>query len=154
MPVTSNISSLVNRMAQRRYNMSSGVLKPALTRIGIRVRNDTVINIRRQHLIDTGNLINSIRYEVFTEQNRAGVVVGSFGVPYAAAHEFGFHGNVSIRAYQRLMTKVFGNTVDPRKIAIGPHNRRMNIRARPYLRPAVRKNAKFISDTIREALNQ
>jgi len=91
-------------------------------------------------IYDTGNLIKSIRYEHYSSNDIEGVKVGSFGVPYAAVHEFGFHGSVTVREHLRLGFKV------------RQHSRQMNIRARPYIRPAVTKHTDWILATLAGAI--
>ena len=152
--VTENSSALIERLRDKtsKVRPDSPELRRAFTRIGILVSSQAILNVRRHKLIDTGRLFNSIRYEFFQERNVQGVRVGSFGVPYAAVHEFGFQGSVSIRAHKRLMTKVFGRTVDPRNVQVSAHNRFMRIKEKPYLRPAVRRHQKIIVDMLREAL--
>jgi len=88
--------------------------------------------------IRTGNLINSLRWELFASKGIEGVSVGSFGVPYAAIHEFGFSGEVSVpghtrdsyrvRAYEvkahtvkshtRVITSAFGRAIAPRTVTV------------------------------------
>lgn len=154
MSVTHNGKDLVARLQARIEAASQGSpqMRAALTRIGLMVASQTILNVRNQRLIDTGRLINSIRYELFSANGGAGVRIGSFGVPYAAVHEFGYQGPAHVRAHTRRMTQAFGRNVEPREISVGPHTRFLNIRKRPYLRPAVRKHQSLIIDLIREAL--
>jgi hypothetical protein len=75
--------------------------------------------------------------------------VGSFGIPYAAAHEFGFNGPVSVRSHQRLIKQAFGKPIEPKLINVTAHQRMMRVRERPYLRPAVKSVRKDILDIIK-----
>lgn len=153
--IESNADTVIKRLKDliKRSRPDSPELRQALTRIGAVVSSEAIINVRRHNLIDTGNLMNSIRYEFFSKQNKPGIRIGSFGVPYASVHEFGFQGSVSIRAHTRLMTKAFGRDVSPRKVDIAPHQRLMRVREKPFLRPAVRKHREMIIDQLRGALN-
>lgn len=152
--MSSMTSGLVLRIQARMKALQpdNQVLRAAFTRIGILVMGETILNIRRKHIIDTGNLMSKIRYELFQEGDKAGVRIGSYGVKYAAVHEFGFHGTVSVRAHTRLMTQAFGHPVEARQIGVGTFRRQMNIRARPYLRPAVRSQTDNIVTILREAI--
>lgn len=155
MTISSNYGALYARVEAKikAAQPDSAKLRTALTRIGVLLTAQTTINVRQKRLIDTGRLINSIRYEFFKEENVSGIRVGSFGVPYAAVHEFGYHGIVQVREHLRLMNKAFGKDVkEPRKIKVGGHSARRNIPARSYLRPAVRKHADKVIDILREAL--
>lgn len=124
-------------------------IKEALMRIGIMIETEAKYNIRRHHLIDTGTLLNSIKYLLFQKGKIAGVQVGSWGVPYAAAHEFGFSGPVSIPSHSRTQVTAFGRRIPARPVTVSAHTRFMRIREKPYLRPAVKKTQSKIMDIIR-----
>ena len=114
-----------------------------LTRIALRLENQTKVNIRRQGLVDTGNLMNSIKSLVeVRNNNEATISYGSFGVRYAAVHEFGFHGNQAVRAHTRNTR--FG------AVAVRAHHRQSNIRARPYIRPSLIQQRRFILKLLKE----
>lgn len=121
-------------------------MREVLTRIGILIETEAKLNIRRKHIIDTGTLFNSIRYQLRTNANRGEVVVGSFGVPYAAAHEFGFEGPVTVRSHTR--TVLFGRVVPP--YSVPSYTRWHSVRKRPYLRPALGKLKGRIIELVRE----
>lgn len=83
-----------------------------------------------------GNLMRSVRYQA----ERRAVAVG-VNMPYGAAHQLGFNGVVSVRAFRRkdkgnnVYAKVDGKR---RKIASGvgfvrAHARQMRIPSRPYI---------------------
>lgn len=119
----------------------------AMKRIGMLLRNQTVINITkksdrangvRKGLIKFESLRDSINYKPIEN----GIVVGSFGIPYAAIHEFGFKGLVQVREFLRR-----GG------VHVRAHQRNMNIPARPFLRPAVVKHKDLILTILREAFH-
>jgi phage gpG-like protein len=116
-------------------------LREALTRIGIMVERETKKNITRprdpKNLVDTGALLNSIKYKVYERGSITGVKVGSYSIPYAAVHEFGFKGSVNVASHRRGVSNV------------SAHTRMMNIRARPYLRPAVKSVRKEIIEIVK-----
>lgn len=142
MPVTHNTGELIVRIQAQTAALAPGspVLKEAFTRIGLYVSAVAKINVRRRGLIDTGRLINSVRHEFFKDGDVEGIKVGSFNVPYAAVHEFGYRGYVNVKAHSRLGRPVVG------------HTRQVNIPPRPYLRPAISTSRTFIIDTLRAAL--
>ncbi len=118
-------------------------------RIGMLIATETSLNIKRAPLIDTGNLLNSIQYKV----SENGVEIGSYGVPYAAFHEFGFHGTVKIMQHMRLQTKAFGKVVNPpRLVGVRGHSRLVNYKGKPFLRPALIRHTKKIYSIINEYL--
>ncbi|NCY21575.1 hypothetical protein EBX31_06430 [bacterium] len=116
-----------------------GKKKAALIEIGVGLAARMKKNYLASGLrIRTGNLINSIRWELFSSRGIEGVSVGSFGVPYAAIHEFGYSGEVNVpghtrdayrvRAYEvrahtikehtRVIKSAFGRPMTPRKITV------------------------------------
>jgi phage gpG-like protein len=154
MAVRSNVYEVIQRLRKTtsQYAPDSPQLKEAMIRIGNYVTALAKMNVRRQGLIDTGRLINSLRYEFFMQGNTAVTRIGSFNVPYAAVHEFGFRGTMNVPTHSRTVSQAFGRAIDPRQIAVRQHQRRVNIRPRPYLRPAFTKSRTFIIDTLRAAI--
>ena len=132
-----------------RYQPDSPRLREGLTRIGIMIENETKRNIQTKRIVDTGTLLNSIRFRLFQRGKIAGVKVGSWGVPYAAAHEFGFNGPVTVRNHQRLIHQAFGRPIEARMVDVSAHQRMMRVRARPYLNPAVKSVRKQMLEIIR-----
>jgi hypothetical protein len=145
---------LESRIQARLKNLSpkGPELREVLTRIGVLIETEAKLNIRRQHLIDTGSLWRSIKYKLFNQSGLSGVAVGSWGIPYAAAHEFGFQGSVSIRSHTRTQVVAFGRRIPAKPVTVSAHTRFMRIRERPYLRPAVKKRQSEIIDLIRGLL--
>jgi len=127
------------------FDYASPKFEEALIRIGILVQTQTKINIRRHHLIKTGTLFNSIKYEL----QKDGIEIGSYSVPYAAIHEFGYRGPMNIREHKRLQTKVWGRPVNPKFVNVREHVRQVNIRKRPYLYPALKTQAGRIVEILR-----
>lgn len=145
-----NTDSLISRLRARSKALAPGsaAMQEALTRAGLIITARAKMNVRRLGIIDTGRLLNSIRYELYTTGNAAGVRVGSFGVPYAAMHEFG--GPFSERQRRAMFAAMRRRGGPPRpskNVIQGSH-----FRARPYLRPAVKASAGQIIDALREAL--
>jgi len=126
-------------------------VREAFTRIGTILAAQMKINIRQQGLIDTGTLLNSIRYDFTREGNRFGLNIGSYGVKYAASHEFGHKGIVTVRSHTRIISQAFGKRIDPMAIQVRSHTMKMNMRKRPYVVPAVNKHKSQIIDLIRAA---
>jgi len=158
MAVQANTDAMIKRIKARlnRYQPESREFRAALLNIARRIEADAKLNIRKpsrtgggvmKPLIDTGRLFNSIRHE-FT-RDRLGVFVGSFGVPYARLHEFGYRGDITVRAHQRTQTQAFGRAIQPKRVNVRNFKKRVNYPERPYLRPAYEKNIPFIVDTLR-----
>lgn len=81
------MNRILSKQLQKRLAAveSDEFITGALDRIGQRIVTTTKTNIRKQGLVDTGRLMNSI----MAKRRGKTLTVGSFGVPYAALHEFG-----------------------------------------------------------------
>ena len=113
-------------------------LRRASVRIGARFQLLTVANVTRQRLIDTGNLRRSIQYRVLPSARGMKIEFGSYGVRYAGVHEFGYNGVVKVRGHTR------------RGFEVRPHDRQVNIIARPFVGPALRTGAPFVQQVMRD----
>jgi hypothetical protein len=143
---------LEQRIAARLAFLSPNDPKIAavLTKIGIMVERQAKIHIRRNHLIDTGTLFNSVKYKLLGQQGgQSTVEIGSYGVPYAAAHEFGFSGLVGVRSFTRNQTTAFGRAIPAKPVTVAAHTRAMYVRKRPYLKPALADTREKIIDLVR-----
>jgi len=141
-------SSLIARINARAKDLQpdSLKLKAALDRIGLNVTAKAKFNARRQGIVDTGRLINSLRYEYFRDGDVAGIRLGSFGVPYAALHEFGGPFTDRMRRAMFASIRKRGGPERPNKGVI----QGKRFRARPYLRPAVLESRNLIMNILRE----
>ncbi len=85
----------------------------------------------------TGNLIRS--WAVKPPQRVDGGWDGGVGSnsEYAAYHEFGFQGNVAVRAHTRKVTQVFGRPVSGVTADVSAYTRAVDYRGHPYARPAM-----------------
>lgn len=146
----SELAKIITKRIQKRLDMlntKNPVMRTALKRIGGTIEGQTKLNINRKNLIDTGRLINSIRHFVFIRGEIGELNVGSYGVPYAAVHEFGFDGLVAVRAHRR---RGRGGTDHP----VSAHQRRMQIQEARYLRDAWDKQVDNIPDRLLEAFRK
>lgn len=142
-------ASIIQRLT--RMQVDDSALSKVLVRIGGLLQSQIELNIRQVGLIDLGSLLGSIKFELYKQGSTQGVQVGSYGIPYAAAHEFGFQGVVTKKAHFRTITKSFGVTHEAKTIAVRQHSSKMNVRKRPYIRPAIEKHKTYIIDLIRAA---
>ena len=140
------------RSLSKSTNPNSPAVRAALTRAALLIVNQAKINIRRQGLIDEGNLVNSIKFE-FTrpEAQRFGVNVGSFGVPYAAVWEGILGTRIKIKSHTRVITQAFGRNLG-RAIPVTVDSHIRNIRPRPYLGPAFQLHRDKVRELVSEAL--
>ncbi|WP_257306299.1 HK97 gp10 family phage protein [Geothrix campi] len=87
----------------------------------------------------TGTLRRAINQRI---EEAGGRIVGTVGIKlrYAAAHEYGFKGTVTVRAHLRMMKVAWGRPVkQPRKIEVGAHTMKMNLPERSFLRSSLRE---------------
>lgn len=135
-----------------RFEPDSPQLREALLRIGFLLEAEAKLNARRQGIIDTGRLINSIRSQFYRRANSVGITVGSFGVPYAAMHEFG--GPFTDRQRRAMFASLRDRgKLGPRSVRVSKGIIQGNrFVARPYLRPALQKHRGRILDIIRDLL--
>ena len=84
-------------------------------------------------------------------------------VKYARVHELGFQGSVtvpqhSVKSFQRMQKKAFGKDMkNPRMVNVRAHEvkshaMKMNMPARPFLKPSLDQNLPRITTNIRKAL--
>jgi phage gpG-like protein len=122
-------------------------------RIGMKVSADMKLLAARQRIIDRGHLVNSLRYEFVNDRpGVTGINVGSFNVVYAAMNEFG--GNFTDRQRRAMFASLsdrYGGKI-PKRARSGTSVIQGNYwRPRPFIRPAVKMNQKYIVDMIRTA---
>lgn len=96
--------------------------------------SDEVLHVR------TGRLRRSVNTQVTQAGDRVTGIVGT-NVAYAAAHEYGFQGVVSVA--ESLRRTKLGNTATVRA-----HDRHMNLPERSFLRSALRELQPEIRDEI------
>lgn len=151
-----NEKLVMNRLLRIIETTAPGSNKESIAyhRIGQVLQAQTVSYITRlprpqksgkANLIDTGYLRNSINYKIYSDR----VEVGSYGVPYAAFHEFGFHGVKQVMQHMRLQTTAFGKVLkEPKNVQVSAHQKKINYAGNPYLRPAFIRQYKKINEIV------
>jgi len=77
-------------------------------------------------------------------EDKGGTIEGAVGtnVEYAAAHEYGFSGSVTVKAHMRMCKQAFGRALkNPRSISVGAHGRTVNLPEKSFLRSALKELA-------------
>ena len=102
----------------------------------------------------SGRLVSSItgtdfrgdREEIFNVKITGSTVEIEKGTktPYAGAHEYGFTGSVTVPAHERTITQAFGRPIEPKKVQVRSYIMNQNISPRPYLKPAIDKEERFL----------
>lgn len=108
-------------------------------------------NVRRRSGLNvrTGALLNSIQSDVKEEDGEIVGYVGSYGVPYAAVHEFGhnFPARMVLPRFANALSWVGpdGRRAFSKGHMVGPYR----VPARPFIRPAFDENKDMIYDRFR-----
>lgn len=150
--VDANTRVTLNRIkdALRKTQPGSTTITGALQRIGNLIVAAAKINARAKGVFDSGNLINKIRWEYDSTPDKDGILVGVFGVKYAAMNEFG--GPFTDRQRRAMFAALRfkgGPGAQPKKAPVIQGN---HWRARPYLGPAFRSNKNRILEIMRSAI--
>jgi hypothetical protein len=139
----------------KRYDPDDPRLARVLHGIGMLLESQIKTNIKKKKIISIGGgggaLLNSIGYNLFKRRSRVGVEVGSRGIPYAAMNEFG------TKDFSPLQRRAMFATLRKSGRDMGPHMSKNIIRgnvfrARPYVRPAIKKHRKLILKKLREVV--
>lgn len=152
-----DLSQFINKMQTKTAELApdSPNLKSAFVQIGLMVSAYAKLNARQKRIGDTGKLMNSIRYELFTKGTTTGVAIGPFGTHYAKYHEYGAdlppHAVRAMFAAMRRRSQ-FRPEGKSKGVFTGNAKTGGRLKARPFLRPALVKNQKFIIDTLRAAV--
>ena len=131
---TIEVSSQLKKLGRA---VTGDQLDRALLFGGSVIERETKKNIRKQGLIDVGNLRASIR----AQRDRPGVVIVGTNVIYAAIHEFG--GVITAKNKPMLVFKINGQWIRKRSVTIP---------ARPYLRPAFDSHKNKAVDKVGDVL--
>ena len=99
--------------------------------------------------VKSGRLRKSLYYTPATQSGmQVSTAIGS-RVSYAAAHEFGFTGQVPVKAHQRTATKAFGvKLATPRPHQVQAHKRTVRIPERRPIRAGIEENLPIFSNEI------
>lgn len=150
--MSNNTLEFIKRIQQRanRLGASSKEKQALLTRIGIKLQSAIVFNVTKENIVDTGVLRQSIRFVLDGDS----VEVGSFGVPYARFHEFGAKLTpAAVRAMFASMRKRSKIRRASKGVFSGNAQRGGTLRARPYVRPALRTQRAWIESQIKDFID-
>ena len=88
----------------------------------------------------TGRLRRSIHASKV--EDTGGEIAGTVGtnVEYAAVHEYGFSGTVTVKAHMRMITQAWGKQLkNPHQVSVSSHGRQVNLPERSFLRSALKE---------------
>jgi phage gpG-like protein len=148
---SSGANALISRIQTRFKSLdpSDRQYKQALVRVGSLLEAQIKINIRQKGIVDTGRLLNSIRYEIENQGKRSIVRVGSFGVPYAGTHEFGttFTDKMRRGMFAALRRQGRRQRGKDKNVIVGGR-----FIARPFIGPALVQHRQKIRDILRSLI--
>jgi phage gpG-like protein len=100
----------------------------------------------------SGDLSRSIQEEapIIEGESVLGKVYSAGDVKYAAVHEYGFHGTVTVKEHLRHM--VFGHEVEP--FMVGPYAMKVNLPERSFMRSSLADKRQTIIDRLQAAAGQ
>jgi phage gpG-like protein len=102
--------------------------------------------------VRTGTLRRSIYGKVVETNTFIYGIVGT-NVKYAAAHEYGFTGQVTVKEHLRKITKAYGKDLaEPRSVMVMAYSRKMNLPERSFLRSALADMQPEITQTLESSL--
>jgi phage gpG-like protein len=103
--------------------------------------------------VRTGTLRSSINTKIDESATSVTATIGT-NVKYAAVHEFGFHGTVTVRAHLRHITQAWGRPIAPTVQHVGAYSRRMNLPERSFLRSTMREMTPAFQSGIEDAAGE
>lgn len=103
--------------------------------------------------VKSGQLRRSVTFKV---KNTPAGPTGEVGtnLPYAKAHEFGFKGTVDIKSHLRMVKQAWGKPITPTQVAVSPHQRKVNMPERSFMRTALKEMEENIRVEMIEAVKR
>lgn len=154
----------------RKISPDSRLMQITLIRIGTKIVNDAKRNAQQVMTMRTGKLLRSINFRFVKD----GIEIGTFGIPYGRIQEFGGVITPRRRAFLTIPADKpfenrsalsfdlkFGRIPKPggkpyllTKQGRAAYRlvRRVELKPRPFLGPAIKKNEQFAIEIIQEAL--
>lgn len=136
----SNKADIIERQTAVEMWRAMSILEVAIkqnirVRSGLRVRTGTLLNSIQKHIVEQGNKVTG--------------TIGPENVPYAAIHEYG--GTIPARRIEPRNAKVLRWMGSDGKFwfSKGHTLPSVNIKARPYLQPALEEKADIIREKFR-----
>jgi hypothetical protein len=139
----SEVIAKLDRMPQRlREELKTGLGRLALKMARLARAKVNGPLLRRR----TGALWQSINGTVLDEGDKIAGVTSVAGdalskghkvIDYARAHEYGFHGTVTVKEHLREIKQAFGRSIAPKQITVRAHEMKMNIPEKAFLRSSL-----------------
>jgi phage gpG-like protein len=101
----------------------------------------------------TGRLQDSIKATSTQSSGSINTTIGT-NVEYAAVHEYGFSGEVTVKEHLRMIKQAFGRAIKPVQATVREHARMVNIPERSFLRSSLKENEKAIVEALQDTVNK
>ena len=131
---------------------------------GLKLGLEAVVDISKREFLQgprparlgevTGRLRQSVGYQV---QRQDGKIIGTVGtnVVYGAYHEFGFKGFAHVKGFPRVIGKKGKASATFKEVqSVSAHNRQVDYKGRPFVRPALLKGMPIVVAQINKALSK
>lgn len=142
-----NLSATVDQINEAvRQSIVRSTLK-LLVKVKREKLSGQVLNVR------TGRLRRSITQKVIDLSNGVTGIVGT-NVEYAAAHEYGFKGDVTVKAHLRMIKMAFGKSISPKQVSIKTHTRKVDLPEKSFLRSALEEMRKEIKQDLEVSIQR
>lgn len=145
--LTDNIKQVTDKLAENANEIRKNsplLMWQALSILEAAIKQN--IRIRSGLRVRSGTLLNSIQKDVTSSGETVKGSIGPENVPYAAIHEYG--GTIPARRVEPRHTKALKwlGTGGKFFFSKGHDIPAVNIKARPYLEPALKDNAEIIRE--------
>lgn len=141
------LSATVDRIdAEVRQSIARSTLK-LLIKVKREKLNGQVLNKR------TGRLGRSITQKPIELSNGVAGIVGT-NVEYAPPHEYGFNGDVTVKAHLRMIKMAFGKSISPKQVSIKTHTRKVDLPEKSFLRSALEEMRKEIKQDLEVSIQR
>ncbi|WP_335995828.1 HK97 gp10 family phage protein [Acinetobacter pittii] len=141
------LSATVDRIdAEVRQSIARSTLK-LLIKVKREKLNGQVLNKR------TGRLGRSITQKLIELSNGVAGIVGT-NVEYAPPHEYGFKGDVTVKAHLRMIKMAFGKSISPKQVSIKTHTRKVDLPEKSFLRSALEEMRKEIKQDLEVSIQR
>ena len=95
-----------------------------------------------------------LRQSIAARLEESGATISAVGVKLAAAQEYGFDGEESVRAHSRAIREAFGRAITPKTIFVQAFSRHMRLEERSYMRSSLAEMQDNIAAALREAVDE
>lgn len=96
----------------------------------------------------TGTLADSIGTDFLDDGHSVFARVGDLtkAVEYAAVHEYGLSGAISVKGHARNIKTAWGRSITPKTITVSPFSKLMNVSEKRYLRGSLEEKRAMFFD--------